>query len=173
MFAQPYMSDSQSGTLAAAWVDNLGASPLSTTDARNRGLVLAKSASALATAWAGASIQNVTGMSLKELSFDFRASIPCSADSPHFVVVTTDGVKHMVGGCTSSPNAPPSSAPTGWMRLRFNPNQASPPINSPVQTISIELLNGSTSTGSIAVIDNIEINGVPVGKGATSTSRDE
>jgi len=173
MFAQPYMSDTQSGTLAAAWVDNLGASPLSTTDPRNRGLVLAKSASALATAWAGASIQNVTGMSLTELGFDFRAGIQCSADSVHFVVFTSDTVAHTVGGCTSSSTIPASSAPTGWMRLRFNPNQASPPINSPVQSISIELLNGSTSTGSIAVIDNIEINGVPVGKGATSTSRDE
>jgi hypothetical protein len=29
---------------------------------------------------------------------------------------------------------------------------------------------GSTSTGSIAVIDNIEINGALVGKGTTSTS---
>jgi len=173
MFAQPYMSDSQSGTLAAAWVDNLGASPLSTTDARNRGLVLAKSASALATAWAGASIQNVTGMSLKELSFDFRASIPCSADSPHFVVVTTDGVKHMVGGCTSSPNAPPSSAPTGWTRLWFDLSQGTQAISSPIQSISLVLDKGTASTGSIAVIDNIEVNGVLVGKGATSTSRDD
>ncbi len=174
MFAQPYMSDTQSGTLAAAWVDNLGASPLSTSDPRNRGLVLAKSASALATAWAGASIQNVTGMSLTELGFDFRAGIQCSADSVHFVVFTSDTVAHTVGGCTNSSTIPASSAPTGWMRLRFNPNQASPPINSPVQSISIELLNGSTSTGSIAVIDNIEINGVPVGKGSsTSTSRDD
>jgi hypothetical protein len=173
MFAQPYMSDTQSGTLAAAWVDNLGASPLSTTDPRNRGLVLAKSASASASAWAGAAIQNVTGMSLTELGFDFRASIQCSADSVHFLVVTTDTMPHTIGGCTSSPTTPPSSAPTGWMRLRFNPNQASPPITSPVQSISIVLDKGSTSTGSIAVIDNIEVNGVPVGKGTTSTSRDD
>jgi hypothetical protein len=173
MYAQPNMSDTQSGTLAAAWVDNLGASPLSTTDPRNRGLILAKDATAPASAWAGAVIQNVTGMSLTELGFDFRAGIQCSADSVHFLVVTTDTMPHTVGGCTSSSTLPPSSAPTGWMRLRFNPSQASPPITSPVQSISLVLEKGSTSTGSIAVIDNIEINGVPVGKGATSTSRDD
>jgi hypothetical protein len=173
MFAQPYMSDTQSGTLAAAWVDNMGASPLSTTDLHNRGLVLAKSASASATAWAGASIQNVTGMSLTELGFDFRASIQCSTNSLQFVVVTTDGVRHTVGACSSSSTTPASSAPTGWTRLRFDPRQASPAINSPVESISLELDKGSTSTGSIAVIDNIEVNGVPVAKVATSTLRDE
>jgi uncharacterized protein with FMN-binding domain len=174
MYAQAYMSDTQSGTLAAAWVNNMGASPLSTIDPLNRGLVLAMSASASTSTWAGAVIQNVTGMSLTELGFDFRASIPCSSDSAYFMVVTTDGVKHSVGGCTSSPTTPPSSAPAGWMRLRFDPKQATPAINSPVQSISIELNKGSVTTGSIAVIDNIEINGMPVGKGATwtSTSRD-
>jgi hypothetical protein len=173
MFAQPSMSDSQTGTVAAAWVDNLGASPLSTTDPRNRGLVLAKDASAPANAWAGAVIQNVTGMSLTELSFDFRASIPCSADSPHFLVTTMDGKTHTVGGCKSSPAAPTSSAPMGWTRLRFDLSQGPQAITSPVQSISLVLNTGSTSTGSIAVIDNIEVNGVPVGKGATSRSRDD
>jgi len=176
MFAQAYMSDPRSGTLAAAWVDDLGASPLSTTDPRNRGLALATSASASAGTWAGAVIENVTGMSLTELGFDFRASVQCSTNSLQFVVVTADGVKHTVGGCTSSPTTPPSSAPTGWMRLRFDPSQATPtPISKTdhVQSISIVLDKGSTSTGSIAVIDNIEINGVPVGKRTTSTSRDD
>jgi hypothetical protein len=167
-FAQPYMSDSQSGTVAAAWVDNLGASPLSTTDPRNRGLVLAKDASAPANAWAGAVIQNVTGMSLTELSFDFRASIPCSADSPHFVVVTMDGTTQTYGGCKSS-SAAPTSAPTGWTHLQFDLSQATRATNSPVQSISLVLDKGTTSTGSIAVIDNIQVNGVPVGKGAAPT----
>ena len=173
MFAQPSMSDSQSGTVAAAWVDNLGASPLSTTDPRNRGLVLAKDATAPANAWAGAVIRNVAGMSLTALSFDFRASIACGADSPHFLVVTMDGITHTFGGCKSSPAAPTSSAPMGWTRLRFDLSQGPQAITSPVQSISLVLNTGSTSTGSIAVIDNIEVNGVPVGKGATSRSRDD
>jgi hypothetical protein len=169
MFAQPYMTDSQSGTVAAAWVDNLGASPLSTTDPRNRGLVLAKDATAPANAWAGAVIQNVTGMSLTELSFDFRASIPCSADSPHFVVVTMDGTTQTYGGCKSSSAATTTSAPTGWTHLQFDLSQATRATSSPVQSISLVLDKGTASTGSIAVIDNIAVNGVPVGKGAAPT----
>jgi len=170
MTAQPYVSDSQSGTLAAAWVDNLGASPNNTNDPQNRGLVLAKSGSAAADALAGTTIQNVTGMFLTKLGFDMREGIQCSAGALQFVVVTTTG-KHTVGGC-SSPKAVQSSAPMGWTHLQFDPASATPPISSTdqVQSISIMLGKGSTSTGSIAVIDNIEINGVLVGKGTASTS---
>jgi hypothetical protein len=172
MYAQPSVSESQSGTLAAAWVANLGASPLSTSDPLNQGLVLSTSASSASGAWSGAVIQNVTGMSITELGVDFRASIHCSTNSIHFLVVTTDGKSHTVGGCTSSTNlaTPSSTWPSGWTRLRFEASQASPAINSPVQSISIVLDKGSTSMGSIAVIDNIQVNGTPVGKGATSGS---
>ena len=180
MNAQAYVSDTQSGALAAAWVDNLGTSPHNTSDPLNRGLVLAKSASAPVTALAGATIQNVTGISLTELGFDFRAGITCSTDSPHFVVVTTDGVTHTVGGCSSSAAAGQTTAPMGWMRLRFNPSQATPPIQAAdqVQSISVVLDKGANqpgssptqnATGSIVVIDNITINGTIVGKGPSTT----
>ena len=180
MNAQAYVSDTQSGALAAAWVDNLGTSPHNTSDPLNRGLVLAKSASAPVTALAGATIQNVTGISLTELGFDFRAGITCSTDSPHFVVVTTDGVPHTVGGCSSSAAAGQTTAPMGWMRLRFNPSQATPPIQAAdqVQSISVVLDKGANqpgssptqnATGSIVVIDNITINGTIVGKGPSTT----
>src|ERR1700682_278995 len=180
MNAQAYVSDRQSGALAAAWVDNLGASPHNTSDPLNRGLVLAKSASAPVTALAGATIQNVTGISLTELGFDFRAGITCSTDSPHFVVVTTDGVTHTVGGCSISAAAGQTTAPMGWMRLRFNPSQATPPIQAAdqVQSISVVVDKGANqpgssptqnATGSIVVIDNITINGTIVGKGPSTT----
>jgi hypothetical protein len=175
--AQPSVSDPQSGTLAAAWVDNLGASPHSSSDPLNRGLVLAKDASASANSWAGATIQNVTGMSLTVVGFDYLAGIPCSAGLPHFVIVTTDQMKHTVGGCSSTAAVPQSSTPMGWTRLWFDPTQASPAIssNSQVQSISIVLdkgttQTGSTPTGSIVVIDNIYINSAFVGKGTTATT---
>jgi hypothetical protein len=170
MSAQPYVSNSQSGTLAAAWVDNLGASPNNTSDPHNRGLVLARNGSAQADTVAGATIQNVTGIFLTKLGFDFREGIQCSAGSLQFEVVTTQG-KHTVDGCNSS-TASQSSAPMGWKHFEFKPASAVPPIGSTdqVQSISIVLGKGSSSTGSIAVIDNIEINGVLVGKGTTSTS---
>jgi hypothetical protein len=164
-----------SGTLAAAWVANMGAYPLSTTDPTNRGLVLATSASAPTGDWAGAVIQNVTGMSLTEIGFDSNASIPCGANSPKFVVVTTDQVSHTVGGCTTNSTIPASAPPTGWTRFRFSTSQATPTPISPtahIQSISLELGYASTSTGGIAVIDNIEINSMPVAKGGTYT-RDE
>jgi len=175
-YAQPYRYDpSHSGALAAAWVANMGASPLSTTDPTNRGLVLATSASAPTVDWAGAIIQNVTGMSLTEFGFDFNASIPCGANSPKFVVVTTDMVSHTVGGCTTNSTIPASAPPAGWTRLRFSPSQATPPISSTahIQSISLELGYGSASSGGLAVIDNIEINRMPVAKAPTTTWRDE
>jgi len=169
MYAQPYVSSSQSGTLAAAWVDNMGATPLSTSDPLNRGLVLSKAASAPADALAGATIQNVTGMNLTELGFYLRTVTPCGTDSPQFLVVTTDGAMHTVGGCTSTTTTPPSPAPNGWLHLQFDPAKAG--ITTGVKSISLAIGKGPTPpTGSIAVIDNIEINGVVVGKGTTSTS---
>jgi len=174
MYAQTYMSDSQSGTLAAAWDNNMGATPLSTSDRLNRGLVLSKAASAPADTLAGAHIQNVTGMNLTELGFYLRTVVPCGPDSPQFLVVTTDGQMHWVGGCTPTTTTPPSPAPTGWLHLQFDPAKAG--ISTGVQSISLVIGKGTTpATGSIAVIDNIEINGVLVGKGtsSTSTSRDD
>jgi hypothetical protein len=174
MSAQAYVSDTQSGALAAAWVNNLGTSPHDASDPLNRALVLSKGASAPTNGWAGAIIQNVNGMSLTEVGFDFNADIQCSKNTVHFIITTADGTSHTLGGCTSSSTTTQSSSPTGWMRLRFDPSKASPAIapNEHVQSMSIELGNGSGSTGSIAVIDNIYINSAFIGKGSsTSTSR--
>jgi hypothetical protein len=167
MNAQPFVSDPQSGALAAAWVDNMGTSPHNGSDPHNRALVLSKGTSASTNSWAGANIQNVTGMSLTELGFDFRAGIQCSTDAVHFLITTTDGTSHTLGGCTSSAVTAQSTAPTGWMRLRFDPGTASPAINpnDHVQSISLVL-----DKGSIAVIDNIYINNAFTGKGSSNSS---
>jgi hypothetical protein len=184
MYAQPYMYDpTQSGTLAATWVDNLGTSPHNSSDPRNQGFLIAKSASAPANTTAGLTIQNVTGVSLTSLGFDLRAGVQCGPDSPQFVVVTTNGVTHSVGGCSSSLATPQSSAPMGWTHLQFDPASATPPISQTdqVQSISVVLgkganqspLTSTPTTGSIAVIDNITVNGMPVGKRSTSSSTDD
>jgi hypothetical protein len=168
------VSDTQSGALASAWVNNLGTSPNGSSDPLNRALVLSKGASAPTNGWAGAIIQNVNGMSLTEVGFDFNADILCSKNTVHFIITTADGTSHTLGGCTSSSTTTQSASPAGWMRLRFDPSKASPAIapNEHVQSMSIELGNGSGSTGSIAVIDNIYINSAFIGKGSsTSTSR--
>jgi hypothetical protein len=171
MYAQAYVNDpTQSGALVAAWVDNLGSTPHSTTDPRNQGLVLSKNATAPADGYAGAVIQNAVGISLTELGFDYRAGIQCSADTPHFVVVTTDGVTHTLGGCASGAGTTQSTATMGWIRLRFDPTKATPQIQptSHLQSITVVLDKGPNqnpnAAGSIAVIDNIDVNGVIVPK---------
>jgi hypothetical protein len=169
MYAQPYVSSSRSGTLAASWVNYLGASPNNPNDPHNQGLVLATSATSPSGSMAGAVIQGVSGMNLTELSFDFRADIPCTSGSPLFQVVTMDGTTHTYGGCKSSPTTPTSPAPMGWTHVQFDLTQAPSTLNSQVKSISLVLEQGSSSTGSIAVIDNIQINKVPVGKGAAPT----
>jgi len=120
--------------------------------------------------YTGAVIQNAAGISLTELGFDYRAGSQCGTDSPHFVVVTTDGVTHTVAGCASGTGTTQSAAMMGWIRLRFDPAEAMPAINprDQVQSISVVLNKGSnqnpSGAGTIVVIDNIEVNGVIVPK---------
>jgi hypothetical protein len=188
--AQAYVSDPmQSGALAAAWVDNLGSSPHNSSDPRNQGLVISASPLAPTGSMAGVIIQNVAGMNLTGLGLDLNAGIQCGANAPQFVVVTADKVTHTVGGCTSSTGSTGSTASaaaaqtapaTGWVHLWFDPQKATPMIQptDQVQSISVVLGKGlnqnaptsTQSTGSIAVIDNIQINGMPVGKGTTPTT---
>jgi BACON domain-containing protein len=174
MFAQTYMYDpTQSGALAAAWVDNLGTTPHSTSDPLNQGLVLAKNATAPAGSLTGAVITNVQS-SLTELGYDYRDGGQCTATSPRFVVVTTGGT-HVVQGC----NKVTVPAPTkGWSRVRFNLTdsmQTSPVIlpGDSVSSITLVLdqgpVTGSSAAGGLAIIDNIDVNGTFAGKGTTST----
>jgi hypothetical protein len=182
MFAQTYMYDpTQSGGLAAAWVDNLGTTPHNTSDPRNQGLVLAKNATAPSGSLTGAVITNVQG-SLTELGFDYRDGGQCTATSPRFVVVTATSGTHVVGGCSKGTI---TAAPTmGWKRVRFKLTdssiQTSPSILPGDSVSSITLVmdqgpeTGSSAAGGLVVIDNIEVNGTLVGKGSsTSTSRDD
>jgi len=144
----------------------MGATPLSTSDPRNRGLVLSKAALAPADALAGANILNVTGMNLTELGYYLRTVTTCGPDSPQFKVVTTNGTTYWVGGCVPTTSTTPSPAPTGWVHLTFDTAQAG--ITTGVTSISLVIGKGATPpSGSIAVIDNIEVNGVLVGKGGT------
>ena len=182
MFAQTYMYDpTQSGGLAAAWVDNLGTTPHNASDPRNQGLVLAKNATAPSGSLTGAVITNVQG-SLTELGFDYRDGGQCTATSPRFVVVTASSGTHVVGGCSKGTI---TAAPTmGWKRVRFKLTdssiQTSPSILPGDSVSSITLVmdqgpeTGSSAAGGLVVIDNIEVNGTLVGKGSsTSTSRDD
>jgi hypothetical protein len=172
---QPVVTDpTNSGTVGAALLDAAGV-PVSSQTASNSGnlaLALSKTAHAPAGTSAGAQLvpaENLT--KLTELGFDVRQGGHCTAKSPHFVVVTSDDVTHVLTGCA---NGTIQTAPArGWIRVRFdpaNPAQASPPVSpgQQIKSIAIVLDEGPEATpnpgGGLVVLDNIDVNGVIVGK---------
>jgi hypothetical protein len=164
MTAQPYANDpNSSGTVASIWIDRLGMP--TGTQSHDPGLLLSKNATAPSGTWAGATIRNVSG-SLTELGYDYRDGGQCTDMSPRFIVVTTDNMTHVVGGC--SKGTVTAAGMTGWKRVRFNladTSQTSPAITAGETVSSITLVldlgpeAGSTAAGGLVVIDNIDVNG--------------
>jgi hypothetical protein len=160
--------------IASRWVNGIGCPSGKVTDAacptgdkgdkENAGLLLVKTGATTNNAAAGATLKNVSGITLTELGYDIRSGSHCGAGAPRFNVVTTDGVTHFVG-CASPPPAVMSKS-AGWMRLRWLPADAFPPIASPVKSISIIFDEGQDVPGDgsgSAILDNIDVNGTLVG----------
>jgi Viral BACON domain len=170
MTAQPYANDPNfSGTVTSIWIEHLGMP--SGSQSHDPGLVLSKNAGAPSGTWAGATIKNATG-SLTELGYDYRDGGQCTTTSPRFIVVTTDNITHVVGGCSKGTIT--SAGMMGWKRVRFNladTSQTSPAITPGETVSSITLVldlgpeAGSTAAGGLAVIDNIDVNGTFVAPG--------
>jgi hypothetical protein len=143
-------------------------------DFRRQGLLLAKTGPTANNASAGASLRGADGETVRELGYDIRkGGAPgsaigshCGAGAPRFNV-TTDFGTHFVG-CASPPGTV-TAASAGWTRLRWGPAQAFPPIppTAPIRSLAIVFDEGQ-DTGpdffGLAVIDNIDVNGVLVGK---------
>jgi Viral BACON domain len=167
LHAWPYAYDpAGTNSVAATWVDGTGASTTTPTDTRQQGLLLSKTSSASNQAQAGVVIRDVEGMTITELGYDIRTGGQCTATSPRFVVVTNDDVVHKIGCSTGTAQPAPAA---GWTRLRFdpaNPAQTSPAIatGSKVKSIYLVLDDGPETGASVAVIDNININGTFIGK---------
>ena len=146
-------------------------------DKSNKGLLLVKTGPTPNVAAAGATLNGLPrNLKLTELGYDIRkpAAAPdprgshCGAGAPRFNVTTTDNVTHFVG-CASPPPVQ-QTVGNGWLRLRWNPATAFPPI-APTQTVaSIEIIfdegqdTGPDNFGA-AILDNIDVNGVLVGRG--------
>ncbi|HEY7623706.1 MAG TPA: hypothetical protein VIA63_01630 [Candidatus Limnocylindria bacterium] len=144
-------------------------------DKRNDGLVLAKTGPTNNFAAAGAELKDVRGITLTELGFDIRkAGAPlsamgshCGGGAPRWNIQTSTGFFFV--GCNSGTATP--SASTGWTRLRWNAAAlAAQGVTGTVQSIQIVFDEG-TDTGpdfiGLAVLDNIDVNGVLVGTGPT------
>src|SRR5439155_2268385 len=151
----------------------------------NEGLLLVKTGPTANFAAATAELTNVKGISpLTELGYDIRKSggsgastlgSHCGAGAPRFDVVTSDGMVHFVG--CNSPPAMVAAFSTGWVRLRWDPATAFPPILSTdvVQRIVIVFDEGTDASGGpdefgAAILDNIDVNAVLVGQGSVTAN---
>jgi hypothetical protein len=148
----------------AAWQTHQG---LPDAGKSNHGLFLAKNGLTSDCSSAGAVIDGVSGITLTEIGFDIRDDGHCGAGAPRFNVSASDGF-HFLGGCANATKTPNTPA-AGWTRVRIdpaNPAQAFPPIAAGATIFSIAVLfDEGTDVGvGFAVIDNIDINGVLIGK---------
>jgi hypothetical protein len=151
------------------------------------GLLLAKTGPTNNNASGGATLHGVYGIMLTELGYDLRKQgsfagplgSHCGAGAPRFNVTTTDNTLHFVG-CASPPPLQTATG-NGWIRLRWTAAQllaAFPPIlpTDVVKSISIVFDEGQ-DTGAdffgLAVLDNIDVNGVLVGRGPNKPHEDD
>jgi hypothetical protein len=151
-------------------------------DQRFQGLLLVKTGPTSNFAAATAELINVKGITLTELGYDIRkgggsSASPlgshCGAGAPRFDVVTSDGMVHFIG-CNSPPPVV-EGASTGWIRLRWAASTAFPPI-LPTDTVSrivIVFDEGQDIAPDFfggAILDNIEVNGMLVGRGPVNAN---
>lgn len=152
-------------------------------DSVNEGLLLVKTGPTTNVASAVAELINVKGITLTELGYDIRktpasasAGSHCGAGAPRFNVVTSDGVTHFIG-CNSPPGVL-EAASNAWIRLRCGALELAasfPPI-LPTDTVRriVIVFDEGQDTGpdffGAAILDNITVNGMIVGRGATDAS---
>ena len=151
-------------------------------DQHNEGLLLVKTGPTSNFAAATAELTNVKGITLTELGYDIRKSggtgasalgSHCGAGAPRFDVVTSNGTVHFIG--CNSPPAAVAGASTGWVRLRWDPATAFPPI-LPTDTVSriVIVFDEGTDAGpdnfGAAILDNVDVNGTLVGEGPTTAN---
>ena len=157
-------------------------------DRGTEGLLLAKTGPTSNFAASGAILKNVAGLMLTELGYDIRKPGPasddrgshCGAGAPRFNVTTSTGFWFI--GCNSPP-ADSTVTGNGWIRMRwggtgftlmgFENGVSLTPVTGIVSSIAIVFDEGQ-DTGpdefGLAVLDNIDVNGILVGKGSTSAN---
>lgn len=181
------------GTFSDLACDPMVGNPGDPKDQRNEGLLLVKTGPTVTNfASAGAELHRVKGITLNELGYDIRKfglgthlgafGSHCGAGAPRFNVLTTSGFFFV--GC-SSPPPDVEILGDGWIRLRwggtvpllgFNPPTfALVPITGTVKRIQIVFDEGQDPFGGPdffggAILDNIDVNGALVGRGATDAS---
>ena len=168
--AKPFEFDPDAtGIVEAAWVPHEG---LPDAGNANHALLLVKDGPTTTNASSGAVIQGVAGITLMELGFDVRSDGHCGAGAPRFNVTMSNDGLHFVG-CAAGPVAGVLTDPQGnlWIRKRWDPVAllltANPPItllSGTVVRISILFDEGTDQGQGFTHLDNIDINGVLIGK---------
>jgi len=157
------------------------------TDSRNAGLIFIKSGPQANYAEPYAELKELKGSPITELGYDLRKpgainldprGSQCSAEAPMFQLEMSDGHVYFVA-CTSPPPTTQAPVGLGWLRLRwgaggevlgYQDGAALMPIPGTVVHAYIVFQDGQDSGPEqfgLAVIDNIDVNGAIVGKGAT------
>ena len=165
--------------VAAAWVKGLGETDAS--GPNNFAVLLSKSTETAANASSGVVITGAVGIVLNDplsvLGFDIRDGSHCGAGAPRFNVVTMDNVLHFLGCQAATTVEAVSGEPEvepGWTRKKLTPsdlNQAFPAIptsaissTNTVSSIAIVFDEGTDQGVGFAILDNININGVFLGR---------
>jgi hypothetical protein len=143
-------------------------------DQKNEGLLLAKTGPTTNFASAVADIEGVEGKVLTELGWDIRKpglsldprGSHCGGGAPRFNVETDNGFYFI--GCNSPVPQPAVETPgQGYLRMRWGAIPT-PPFGERIRQIQIVFDEGY-DTGpdnfGLAVLDNIDVNGVLVGQG--------
>jgi hypothetical protein len=184
LLAAPF-DPGHTGTVVAQWIRHLGLQDPNETDTANFGLLLTKDTATATNAAGVAQVaknqlhfpRTLNIMNLTELGYDINNATfvtACTAGSPRFDVIDTNGNLYFVGGCAHG--AFVSTPAPGWVRVRFdptNPGQAFPPIPPGTVISKIFLIadDGTDATNifgappsGIYILDNIEIaiNGSPI-----------
>jgi hypothetical protein len=144
-------------------------------DRKNEGLLLAKTGPTTNFASATAEIKGFKGKTLTELGWDIRKpngdpagprGSHCGAGAARWNVTLKNGTTHFIG-CNSPP--PTVTAGAGFQRHRWTGAQLGPVAGQKVKRLSIVFDEGY-DTGpdnfGLAVLDNIDVNGVVVGRGS-------
>jgi hypothetical protein len=157
-------------------------------DRGNGGLLLAKTGETLNNAAGTATLKGVKGIVLSEIGYDIRGGSWCGAGAPRFNITTTNGKFYFLACSSPAPDSTPSSS-SAWRRLRWGTGVAGSvsgyrdgvsleAITDPVKSISIIFDEGQYFTldtvpptpdpygNGLAVLDNIDVNGTLVGRGA-------
>lgn len=167
LMVKPWVYDPEkTGVSVSKWVTGQG---LTDAGKSNHALYLTKSAVTLTNASAGATV-NFSGV-LNELGFDYRNDGHCGAGAPRFNVYTTVGTYYFFG-CVYGTHTP-STEDSGWTRVRFGNGDAYPadgvtawPGFGSVTVTGMDIVfdEGTEVGPGFVYIDNVDVNGVLVGK---------